>query len=705
MIEFKCGSCGSKLRASVEKAGRSGKCPKCGHNFQIPSLPIGQGPSEPGPGVGGQGGDDLDIQAWLAGATPTAVPPPEPAAPPAETQQVSPAGSVAPGGPARPQWGASAAPAISLRDIFRAPFSGDLAAAAVLQAGKVLLMGIAIVVCAMLAAYVAVFMGGVGKALVGGIKVAQVVMIVLMMVLLASLSRTYVAVAEQYASGRVMATTERSRMACLGIVLLVGLITWIPLVVLIGVGVAVNSTQAWINSPGVLVPVGLWCILYVPLGIVLAATEKTYNPVRVVRKAVQMWAGYLPVALYLLAFVAAAHVMGGLVQVVFSSLWLRSAGSLIGFAIGQYTFISGLGMTAMLLRKYKLTGGVSRGERRVAVPWILGVVAVGVAMGALRLAPFWTHDPITVSQHANRVKRLIGRMTNASLKKGATSAEEKTTRKEAAEELALVLPHRRHFFRDYLADLSDEDTQYTHRASVVLARVVKALPDGADLTPLLEIPTKQNEPLYTAAMKLVVDRADTEWLLEHSCADDENVRTFAAQVLADRLPSGDFHAAAVSQLAHPGSLTDKRARYEQLLAKTMDLFEQNLVGTHQCTITGVYEGATGRRRGTRLHPRGSDISVARHGETWEVTMPNRTWSGGIDALVKERFKLDVSVDNVGDFSLVVRCRSSGLVPSIYRSPVSYRSGPPRPPGRYPASDDESRRWSYDCEFVQTGGNP
>ena len=671
MIQFTCGSCGSKLRAPVEKAGRSGKCPKCGHSFRIPSAPSGQGPSEPGPRIDEESGQDLDILAWLEGAAPTVAPPPQSAAPPSRPQQVSPADPTAPAGRARPHWGASAAPAISLRDIFRAPFGGDLAAVAVLQAGKILLMGIAIVVCAILAA------------LLSGLGAVRVVILLLLVVLLASLSRTYVAVAEQYASGRVMATTDRSRLTCLGIFLLVALIGGGPLVLLMG---AVVAAGAGTSSPGLLVLAGLWCILYLPLGMAMAAAEKTYNPLRVVMKAVQMWAGYLPVALYLVAFMGAAYVLRGLVHLVFSGLWLGFVGGLVGLTIAQYAFISGLGMTAMLLRKYKVSGGVSLREWPVAVGWIVGAIALGAAMVALRLAPFWTQDPITVAQHANRVKRIVRLAAQPDPKEKSRFGEAKPTRQDVAAAVARILPQRPHFLREYLLELVGEDTEHARRISATLARAIMDLPDGTDLTPLLEIEEKDDKQVYAAAQRVVANRAETDWLLEKSCGDTDRERSFAADVLAVRFPFRALDDAAVSRLAAPGSPAEKRKLYKRLLAETTAQYRHDLTGTYHFEITERLASLEGRGEVRTLGGAAAPVRLACRGETWEVTTGEGTWSGPLDALVRKRFTVTVPTGSL-NFRVTVQCHKSGLSAEIDRP----YTGPGSP--------------SYHCEMVKAPPDP
>ena len=43
MIEFKCGNCGVAIRAADDKAGRPGKCPKCGSQVQVPGKSYSPG--------------------------------------------------------------------------------------------------------------------------------------------------------------------------------------------------------------------------------------------------------------------------------------------------------------------------------------------------------------------------------------------------------------------------------------------------------------------------------------------------------------------------------------------------------------------------------------------------------------------------------------------------------------------------------------
>ncbi len=57
MIQFTCASCGKRVRAKDELAGRMAKCPGCGQPIRIPADNL---PSPPGRGAGGEGAIPLD---------------------------------------------------------------------------------------------------------------------------------------------------------------------------------------------------------------------------------------------------------------------------------------------------------------------------------------------------------------------------------------------------------------------------------------------------------------------------------------------------------------------------------------------------------------------------------------------------------------------------------------------------------------------
>jgi len=544
--EVHCPQCGKSYTWSVKLAGKKARCSSCKGVFVFPASA-----SPPA--------DDLD-DGLLGLAEDAAEAAPLPAAPVPRAPREAPGPAPAPPRPGGVAAGSDSG--IPLSKIFKAPFAGDLFVEALSQAVRILLLFVPLFVLLVLGWLLSGVMNGLLSwgclGLAGGCVVY----------LISWLCQRYVGVIEQYETDAAMAVTERTRGVCLGLVLGTGLIAAVPaagLVALALLTTPLGTPLGWFVLAGAVFAGGSFYLLYFPMGLVVAVTRKTMNPLAVVRGIVRMAPGYLPIVLFSLTFSAGAHLLGEWAGASLGGFLLGLLANLGLLTLGQFIAVATLGMTAMLVRKYGRSPGLAPGEAGVALKTAGVLVLILAGFVGARLAPPWPGTPVTLAQETYRVEGHFEEMSETG-KIGKLSAA--GSYRLLAREIGALLPARPHFLRDHLARGDPESPAGKKRISY-LAGVIGRLSSAVPVEALMELPEDRSPYCHKVAAYQVARRKDLDWLLTRSCDADESVRRFCARGLEKKLPHGKLTAEEFDRLARPGAVADKRAAYDAIaLAKT-----------------------------------------------------------------------------------------------------------------------------------------
>ncbi|NQT87645.1 hypothetical protein HQ560_12820 [bacterium] len=164
-----------------------------------------------------------------------------------------------------------------------------------------------------------------------------------------------------------------------------------------------------------------------------------------------------------------------------------------------------------------------------------------------------------------------------------------------------------------------------------LCAVIVHLPPEADLDPLLEL-TDRAASSYRAALRVVAARADSDWLLERSCARSEAVRVFAAAALGPSLPLGRCSEAQAARLAERMGLEEKRQVYAEIGDGIHGELEAAWVGRYAVSIDAAWQTPFAAPRPAQWTSREAPLTVACEGRTWQVAFLGQKWSGTVDEL-------------------------------------------------------------------------
>lgn len=195
----------------------------------------------------------------------------------------------------------------------------------------------------------------------------------------------------------------------------------------------------------------------------------------------------------------------------------------------------------------------------------------------------------------------------------------------ALAEIAADLPHTVAYANEASVD---QDVGKRKRLRVI-SHVLPSLPEGTDLSPLLELDSSSAP--YTAAFELLGARAKREWIIEQSCAASERTRHFSAELLRPSFPFGRLDDASFAQLAEQTTPEEKQQRYDQLYAAMHRPYEQKLAGIYHVEFDAVWQ-ATANSMEAKQSLTSPRLVVACQDYKWSIEFYGQTWKGKIDDL-------------------------------------------------------------------------
>jgi hypothetical protein len=261
----------------------------------------------------------------------------------------------------------------------------------------------------------------------------------------------------------------------------------------------------------------------------------------------------------------------------------------------------------------------------------------------------------------------------------------------ALEQVAADLPYTVSYANGNSTDM--ENSQ--RRRLQMIAKVLPSLPDGIDLSPLLEM--RPDTIPYSAAFDVVRSRAKLEWLLEKTCSGSEEVRRFAGEVLRPTFPFGRLDEAGFAQLIERTSASEKKDRYDKLYASLHRQYEARLVGSYQLAFDTVWQGDAAMKEAQMVVTPQPRLIVSCRDYVWTIDFYGVKWTGKLDqlpklALASPATKTDEDLFQIPRYQtlaasqLKLTCPEEALVVTIEPLPAYA----PASSGRAPVGQDTSR---------------
>ena len=350
-----CANCKKRYLWKPEYAGKRVRCSNCGEVLQMPAgrpastatpCPACGAPCTAGAAFCGNCGTSLETGPSAGGGGPRT--PAEDAMRLQDPVQPAPhvppvAVSATPVTPAARR----KAKSISLGKVLSAPFHADLAAQALLIVLGAFGWMVLLFASLSLALVVGIVLGPLA------IPLVFIAVVGVPVAFIGWVAKQYLATAEQYECGAMVADINRTKLQCLGMFLVVSLIAWAPAAILV---------QAMPGDPsaiyrGEFLVLSVWGVLYWPMGIAMAGAYGTLHPVKVVEKVLRTFPAYLAVLAVLAPFVAVAHIVGAFAAMplvkLLPSLLGAFSGWIVAAVLAQYGLVGAFAMLGALLRKYR----------------------------------------------------------------------------------------------------------------------------------------------------------------------------------------------------------------------------------------------------------------------------------------------------------------------------------------------------------------
>jgi hypothetical protein len=163
-----------------------------------------------------------------------------------------------------------------------------------------------------------------------------------------------------------------------------------------------------------------------------------------------------------------------------------------------------------------------------------------------------------------------------------------------------------------------------------IAGLLPKLPNGADLSPLMEIRPKQIA--YQAAYDLVRQRSEKPWLVDKLADANGDVRRFAAEALRPTFPFGQLDERQLARLIEPMELPEKQKQYAEIYEEIHRSFEQKLVGQYRVKIAAEWRLNETSAEPQSLITAGPTLIVSSQDHHWTIEFFGQRWTGSIDEL-------------------------------------------------------------------------
>lgn len=196
--------------------------------------------------------------------------------------------------------------------------------------------------------------------------------------------------------------------------------------------------------------------------------------------------------------------------------------------------------------------------------------------------------------------------------------------KGIAARLSLTISHVNDL---YAAKRNDELLNVT----IGLRNLFPRLPEGTDLTPLLDL-TPRATVAHTTAVLVVQQRHDRAWLIERTCRGSEAARTFAVEALRPTFPLGELSDEEKAQLAERMDVDEKKALADSIHQAVHQRLEQRWVGRYRIHIAAAWQFPNRAATQHQWTSKAAPLAIACADGTWKATLGSGTWSGTIDKL-------------------------------------------------------------------------
>ena len=175
------------------------------------------------------------------------------------------------------------------------------------------------------------------------------------------------------------------------------------------------------------------------------------------------------------------------------------------------------------------------------------------------------------------------------------------------------------------------------REERLVTRIITLLPPEKDVGPLLGL-SAQTGQAHAAAMRQIIARKHSVWLIERAATGNANERAFASQIVADHIPVGDIKGDLTSIVG--GRSVSRSALLEAVQRRC----EEALVGQFAVDGSAVWRVQTLRGSdGSEYRLEAAEDPVAFSTQrsmlaisvsqgTWNIRFLDQQWSGPFDDL-------------------------------------------------------------------------
>ncbi|NQT54333.1 hypothetical protein HQ576_19910, partial [bacterium] len=196
--------------------------------------------------------------------------------------------------------------------------------------------------------------------------------------------------------------------------------------------------------------------------------------------------------------------------------------------------------------------------------------------------------------------------------------------KGIAARLSLTISHVNDL---YAAKRNDELLNVT----TGLRNIFPRLPEGTDLTPLLDL-TPRATVAHATAVLVVQQRHDRAWLLDRTCRGSEAARNFAVEALRPTFPLAELSDEEKAQLAERMDVDEKTVLAATITQAVHQRFEQRWVGRYRIHIDAAWQFPNLPVTQHQWTSKAAPLAITCAGGTWKATLGSSTWSGTAEKL-------------------------------------------------------------------------
>lgn len=193
---------------------------------------------------------------------------------------------------------------------------------------------------------------------------------------------------------------------------------------------------------------------------------------------------------------------------------------------------------------------------------------------------------------------------------------------------------------DYCRNQAESGSALSSHRLARLSGLISHFPGDIEVEPLMRMPAG-SQP-YDAAAKLVHKRMSRDFLIQMSCADDDQIRQFSARVLTLSMPFGKLEGPGEMELAAGTSTVEKKQTFDRLYAAAHQAVEKRLVGRYRLRIDAVWKTAEEVASPVGLTTQQTIVEVSCTEKTWTIKLGDQVWSGVVDDLPNAKLSARIS---------------------------------------------------------------